>query len=347
MSRSISFKFKYVNEHGNEEGFFAKKGRFTEEALTLDRREIPLPAITKAMRRFDRLILQILVGDQGKTQLVCVAVKGKALVPLLESINRITSMFWAGARREALEKEGRGAEFRFEECPYCHSMIDLSDFEPTVESYCRFCETIVKSDGSALPKQQDLNTCDQCGYYATPREFGTFYFYFLLVVYGYSYGKKYLCGACCRGEAWKMFFANFLFVLGLPFAVIQLFRVYLRDRNFGGGTYNGLDAANLQASKGKAQAALEAYDRLIRDNGDTAGLRYNRGLALAQANQLEPAAGEFEQAFGLCSNYLPALEPLAHCYGATGQEDKLKALERDWGGEDEAPPEGSEAPPSV
>ena len=62
--------------------------------------------------------------------------------------------------------------------------------------------------------------------YARPREFTIMYFDFLLVVYGYRYRKVCRRDTCMRPEAWKMLLGNAPFVLGVPVALGQLWRVY-------------------------------------------------------------------------------------------------------------------------
>lgn len=333
LEQEIEFKFKRLNDQGAETSMFNKKGRLTATSLILHKETIEINKIVKAIRRFDRLLLQLENGT-----VIGLVVRGKALVPLMENINRVSSLYWAVEEQNKLDQQGRGREFRIEPCTYCGSAIQLTKFAHSEETYCGYCETVVKRDQAATPgesdDQQAMNVCDGCGYYSRPREFGTFYFYFLLIVYGFSHGKKFLCGGCCRGEAWKMFAANFIFLLGLPFAIIQLVRVYLADRGFTAG-YAGLDKANLKARKGKTKDALERYESMIHEHGDSCGLRYNRGLALAESGSLAEAGVEFEKALDLCSNYGPAVELLAACYQQTGNTEGLEALTKAWSDEED------------
>ena len=59
-----------------------------------------------------------------------------------------------------------------------------------------------------------------------------------------------------------MFFGNMLFVIGFPFAVMQLIRAY------GGGSalsrdFAGLDRANILAKNGKDDRAAILYEKII------------------------------------------------------------------------------------
>jgi hypothetical protein len=157
---------------------------------------------------------------------------------------------------------------------------------PSPQVYCPFCHTLGTMDALAGPikAEAQYRLCDQCGMYSKPRKFTIFYFYFLLVLYGFYQKETWRCPACMRPEAWKMLFGNLLFVIGVPVALVQLFRSY-------GGTdigrlFAGLDSANLKARQGNLAGAIEAYRRILTEHPVAAGIKYNIGLAALSKNDL-------------------------------------------------------------
>ena len=122
-----------------------------------------------------------------------------------------------------------------------------------------------------------------------------------------------------------MLLGNLLFVLGVPVALVQLYRSY-------GGTsvgtkYAGLDGANLRARRGDITGAIGAYQKILERVPVTAGVKYNIGTAFVQQNQLEEAAQMFEYSLADCSNYAPSASALAQCYTTLGAEEKLARSE--------------------
>jgi tetratricopeptide (TPR) repeat protein len=331
----IEFKYKHLTEEGNETGFMAKKGKLDDENLTLDKEEYPVKAFLKAERRFDRLILST-VDENSELIYISIAIKKGDLKAILKNINRITSKNIAENRREVLIKEGRGELCGSHECPHCQATIDLNGFPKTKQVYCDYCETIISLDGHAAANENQYTICESCGFFSQPKQFSTFYFYFLFVIWGYSHSKKYFCSACMRGEAWKMFFSNFIFVLGLPFSIVQLFRAYLGDKGDPAKTYAGLDKANLLAGSGKNQEALQAYMKISQNLHDSAGIRYNCAMSFLASDDYENASSQLESSLGLCSNYDPSFQLLYGCYDKLGQSEKMKTLKEIWGIKEDA-----------
>jgi hypothetical protein len=325
----MPFKFKYLDDEGNETGFFSKKGSFDGETLVLDDVPIVVEAILRAQRRFNRVILAVLQEGGGVAPIALAVTKGSA-GQLAQEINRESSVRWAKMRREALEEEGLGDTYRQETCPYCEAVVVVSGFPRTRQLHCEYCDSVATL-GEQRPRGEDsLRLCDECGYYACPQGFTTFYFYFLLVVYGFSQSKRYMCHSCMRGEAWKMFLINFIFVLGVPVAIVQLVRAYQGGR-FSSPDFPGLDAANAAAKAGKFDRSGPAYEAICSKLSAAAGVRFNQGMSLLVAGQ--PAAAEplLEAALADCSNYQPAAEALMGVYERLRKTERLAALEQQWG----------------
>ncbi len=333
----IRFKFRFLDDNGREAGFLSKRGSFDGTNLELGKETVPIIAVLRADKRFDRILLTLLAED-GAVSHAAFAVKTKNLHELLTALNRETSARWAVLRQEQLDKEGGGEKLRFRLCPYCEATVDLTNFGETPQIYCNFCDTIATVQGTP-PKHEPAHAlCDDCGYFSRPREFSTFYFYFLLVIYGWRQGKRYVCPGCMRGEAWKMLFLNLPFLLGVPFALIQLFRVYFSDRIGWKSSFAGLDAANVKARKGKWEPAIRSYVEICRSVSDYSGIRYNAGLALLAKGDAVAAATQFENALALCCNHAPSYNNACTCLEQSGQTGRLGELRTLWGeaGEPEA-----------
>lgn len=337
MSEIVEFKFHFVGEDGSKQGFLAKKGSFDGAVLTLGDSTIPIGAIGKALRRFDKILMTVATGED-QTGTIVLAVSGAAGKKLHTMINKAASRGRAEARQKELIESGKGDRFRSEVCPFCEATVDLSGFEATPQLYCDYCDSLATLDGSGPKDAASYQLCDNCGYYSQPKVFTLFYFYFLLVVYGWRSQQVHYCNACMRSEAWKMLFANLIFILGVPVAIVQLCRAY-----FGGSAlssaFKGLDKANALASAGKPAKAEKAgviYQQIAERVGPAAGVHYSHGLALARADRLRDAIGPLELALADCGNYHAAAETLYVCYDKTGQPDQAALIKALWSGDDEA-----------
>jgi len=323
----MRFKFKFLNEQGHEVGFFSKKGSFDGHTLMLDQTEIPASAIYEVDNRGNRMVL-VEAEDERNPSTVMFAVNSGSVPDLKQALGVARSAAAAARRKEQLTKEGRGSEYHEVVCPHCNATNDLTGFRDSPQISCEFCKAVATVDG-APAEEKHYRLCDECGMYSKPRQFTIFYFYFLLVVYGWSSRQTWRCPGCMRGEAWKMLFGNLIFLLGVPVAIIQLIRAY-------GGTdlasmYKGLDGANLKARSGKMEAAIVDYRKILERHPNSAGVKYNIGLAFAQQNQMEAAAKTLEAALNDCGNYQPAANLLAHCYSELGETEKLSDLRSEWG----------------
>jgi hypothetical protein len=324
----IRFKYKPLNLNGQETGLFSKKGELRPEALILDKTPIPLPAVAKTVRRNNRLILVVATQNDPVTLAIAIT-KGRAET-LKETIDQLCSARWAKAREERLSAAGKIQAFRSETCPYCRSIVDLSGFDPTPQMYCPFCETVVTVGPGAPRDEKTYRFCDQCGYYGQPKPFTTFYFIFLIAAVYYRYRTTTRCNACMRSEAWKMVLGNGLFILGLPFALVQLGRAYLGGSTFS-STFSGLDGANSASRRGRPEKAEATYEAILARAGRAAGIRYNQ--ALSQLGK-EPARAAVlaHAALKECSNYSPAAELTIQALSKMGRKEEAEAFKKLWGG---------------
>ena len=144
-----------------------------------------------------------------------------------------------------------------------------------------------------------------------------------------------------------MLFGNLLFIVGLPVALVQLFRSY--GGTDIGGLYPGLDRANLKARSGNFEGAIADYRAILERQPVSAGVKDNIGLAFLHDKDEAGAARMFEYALKDCANYQPAAAMLAQCYESLGETEKLAELKDRWGIKDEEEGDTSttrEAPPA-
>ncbi len=330
------FKFHWLNQNGQPTSMFRKKGNIEGETITLEKSEIPIAAIFQTLIRDKSMVITIATVDPANpySSLLLQLPSVKAANELKTSIDIIRSAIWAKQHREDLQKKGMGHTFRAGQCPHCDAVLILSDMPETPQLYCHFCDSLSTVDPTLEPirQEKDLRICEECGMYSKPQKFTIFYFYFLLVVYGFWQKSTWRCPPCMRGEAWKMVFGNLLFVLGFPWAVYQLFRSY--GGASVGGVYRGLDTGNLRARKGNLTGALENYREILSKVPVSAGVKYNLGIALLGQNNPRQAAESFELALADCSNYAPAYGQLTALYDQLGETEKRKALQAMWESEE-------------
>lgn len=313
MTTAVDFKHRLVDSRGQVRGFLvSSRGRLGPGGLVLKDRTVPVSAFLSAVARDKRVVFahQGLAG--GEPTGVVVEVYGTNPRDLAKAYNRLASDVEISRRRSELESQGRGGTMRVEVCKSCGASINLTDFEPTPEVMCPFCDS-VGSEAVPVKEQEQVRVCEKCGFYAFPRTITCFYFYFLLVVYGFRWQRKHMCGPCMRAEGWKMLAGNLIFLLGVPVAVTQLIRAYS-----GGAArstaYKGLERGNIDAKHGRAEQAAQRYAAIADQLGGSAVAAYNKGLAYARVSQMEPATQAFEEALLHCSNFVPAAQALAGCY---------------------------------
>ena len=324
----IRFKFRWLDEQGNVTGLFrSKKGAFDGQELVLDDLTLPVANIISLEIHEERLAVAFVDGDAADSKMF--HIYKVPAVDLKRAIDAVRSAAWAEITRERMVSEGRGDAFRTEICTQCNATIDLSDMPDTPQVYCVFCSSLMTTGPGGMPDEHELGLCEECGMFSNPKRFTIFYFYFLVVVWGFTSRVTHRCAACMRGTAWKMLLGNLPFLLGVPVAIVQLFRCY--GGKLTGNVMADLDAANLKARKGDMLAALQGYQKVLDQVPFSAGVKYNLAMALLQQNEIQRAADALELVVTDCVNYAPAYFPLSQCYEHLGEEAKLKELRRIWG----------------
>ena len=331
----IHFKLRWLDDQGNETGFFSsKRGSFDGQTLVLDDVELSVANIISMEAYDERLAVAFVAG--GMADSAAFRVYKVPAAHLKREVDVVRSATWAEMTREKMVEEGRGGSFRTTICSQCTATLDVSDMPETPQVYCHFCESLTTSGPGGMPDEHEFGLCEECGMFSKPKRFTIFYFYFLVVVWGYSSRVTHRCPACMRGEAWKMLLGNLPFLLGVPVAIVQLFRCY--GGKITGSVLADLDTANLKARKGDMLAALQGYQKVREQVPFAAGVKYNLALALLEQEEIQRAADSLELVLADCANYAPAYAALVSCYEHLGEEVKLKELRRIWGDDDEDVP---------
>ena len=332
LDELMEFKFHWLNDNGQATSVFRKKGSFDGDILILEEEEIPAEVIIDSACRDNRIALTVLTADEEEqfTTLLIQLSSKHEVERLKKSLDVTRSAFWAKQHHKELTEKGLGGTFRSDVCPECHATLILSNMPVTPQLYCHYCDSLSTVDPheEPIPLEQDLRICEECGMYTRPQKFTIFYFYFLVVVYGFWSNPTWRCPPCMRGEAWKMFFGNLIFVLGVPVAIMQLIRSY--GGSSVGGVFKGLDAGNIKARKGDLIGAVENYRTILGNVPVSAGVKYNIGMALLEQGNLEKAADTFEMALKDCTNYVPAYGQLLHLLEQLDETDRLKELKSMW-----------------
>ena len=225
MIQGVEFKFRYVRD-GDNQGLMARKGSAGMEGLTLGEDRLPYAHIIDTTTRDKRLLLVVspqapLTGDAAKYlngQVLVLEVYKVQALELEKIVDRACSIQEATRNKERLLEEGKGELFRTVMCPECKAVVDVSELSETPYVYCRYCESVLR-DRATATSGADYRICDECGFFNRVKGYTQFYFYFLLVVYGFSYKRRHLCDNCVGPIFWKTLLMNLIFILGVPSAI--------------------------------------------------------------------------------------------------------------------------------
>ena len=325
----VRFKFKWLDDEGNMTDLWRKSASFDGRVLQLDDTSIPVEAIVDLHLRGQSTYLWLRT-QSGKSVQTGFSVIGSDGLEIQQALNRQRREALIQQEQQRLEARGDGLQLREQECEHCRSPIFLSGLPQTPQVYCPVCDSLLTT--GVAPEQRWLESrhriCDECGMYSHPRKFTTFYFYFLLVIYGIWNKTTIRCPACMRGESWKMLLGNLPGLVGLPFSVVQIYRSYAKTSAL--DPMRGLDDANLRLRKGQIERALDDYDRLLERQPINAGVKYNIASGLVRKREFQHAQQMFEMSLDDCANYWPAVEGLLIALEQQGKEAEVEAVQRMW-----------------
>ncbi|NEQ38822.1 MAG: hypothetical protein F6K40_22135 [Okeania sp. SIO3I5] len=321
----LSFKLKYVDNHGTAQGLFAQKGFANEEAIILGKERLIYEDIANSTTRDNRLILAISPTASLSKKVSNQLINEAALVLEIHQINaldlkrfidRINSKKQAEITKQQFIEAAEGHLFYTVNCPECGATINLSRLNKTSYTYCRFCETIFQQNQDLMTKGSKYRTCDECQMFDRVQGYTEFYFYFLLIIYGYSFKRRYLCDNCADKVFWKTLLINFLFIVGIiPSIWIKIKSLMNRDSEL-----EELAKANALARIGNYQQADVIYSQLYNHYPNHPGLLMNEGLGHLFGNDGLGGAERFKRSLGYCSNYYPVINLIQKIQSTSQQQ---------------------------
>jgi hypothetical protein len=308
----LQFKFRYVRD-GQARGLRAKSGTASADRLELDGEPIRYEDIHDTTCRDRRLVVALApaapLGAKAakarqEERFLVLEVQKVDVQELERHIDRHSSEAAAERHRQQLVAAGDESLFRAVLCPHCGATIDLSGFNRTRYVHCRFCGSLLDKGERVVALGEGYQTCGECQMFGRVRGYTVFYFYFLLVVYGFSYGRRYLCDVCAVRQARRALLLNFVFLLGIPSSVYMWIKAVTGHEP----ELKELPKANALAQKGKYQQADPIYDRLLMRHAEHPGLLFNQSVGHLRGGQLQQAIDYLNRSLRSCSNYLPAMQ---------------------------------------
>jgi uncharacterized CHY-type Zn-finger protein len=317
------FKFRFV-QNGNVQGLRSKEGNAGISTLTLDNEEIPYSQISDTTSRDSRLVLLVqngqTLGENSRKQLkdntlVLHIYKEKAL-DLEKHIDRLASHAQAEQHRNALIQVKQGDKFRAVVCPHCQATINLTEYDKTRHIYCRFCESILDYQGQLVANGDDYRICDECNMFDQVQGYTVFYFYFLLIVYGFRYNRRHMCNTCAAKQAPKTLLINLPFLLGVPSALYMWYKAVTGHDP----ALKELSNANKLAKSGKYQEADKIYDKLLMGNPGHPGILLNKAMGHMKGEDGAGMVAQLNESLRGGSNYMPALRMVRNLQQAVNKQ---------------------------
>ncbi len=293
--------------------FGGGKATLAEDGIAFKEFVLPYEHIANTETR-DRnmvLVLSDTSAVQGKAlkylddDCLVVAISSPKTDLVEAAIDRRASAAEAEQNRMRLEMEGRAELYRESVCPHCQATIDLSELDHTPYIYCRFCHSLYQEGGAKA--DDDYRTCDECAMYDRVKGYTEFYFYFLLVVYGWSHKRRHMCDTCAGRVFIKNLLLNLLFIIGIPFAIAIKIKS-LSGRN---PELNDLAEANRLARKGRIMEANQLYEKLLARHRGHPGILMNQAIGYLNADRADLAVENLERAIDGCANYMPVFQLIA------------------------------------
>jgi len=304
LDKCITFRFRDLRPEGRGNGLLGGRGRLDERSLTLGDQAIPLERIVKGYRLPEVLLVEE-ITPEGVQQRPLQIVRGHG-PNLLRELNVRVSVRCAEVRRRELAASGTEGRLRTETCPYCGATVDLTDFPPSPQIYCGYCDSVCTTDSQAPPDESAYHICWTCGLYAYPKRLLSMTITFV----GDWHAEYHECTGCLKKHVGRALLGNLLGLVGLPFALWQFLRVHLGGPRFS-RAFSGLDKANGLVRKGKFDAAIVEYERIEQRMISCAGVRFNRAVALRRAGRTAEGRDVLAEALNDCANYVPAADALA------------------------------------
>lgn len=322
--QSTNFKFRF-SRNGSPTGFRAKTGMVLPHGVELAGELIAYEHILQTDTRDEWLVLAIspkqsLAAAQNfleEGSVLVLQVSGSSAATIQRNIDRGTSAIHVEQRRQELAAAGKSNEFHAAVCPHCRATVDLSELDRSGFIFCYYCSSIFNEGGQLITNGDSYRICEECAMFDRVKSYTEFYFYFLLVVYGWSSQKRHVCDQCAHGMFLKTLAANAIFLIGVPNAIsIKIRSMSGRDPNL-----KELARANALALKGKIDEAIPIYRQQHDNYQGHPGLLYNEAIGYLIAGREDDGVKMLEASMKLCSNYWPTLQLVQ---GSDDQEGKAE-----------------------
>ncbi len=341
LEAPILFKYRWFDESGAAAGFAGGPGRF--DGISLRFGEYVLDVDSMIGLHVDNGVFFLSAIDpQGELLNLNVEVFGTDPKKLEIAINASRSDAVAAREKKGLIAAGQADSYRDAICPFCKATILLVNLPETEQVYCEYCDTLYSRERTEMgDMERHFRICESCEMYSRPRSFSVFYFYFLVFTFGFHHDTTVRCSGCMRRSAWKMVIGNLFGLIGLPFALVQLYRSYSTRKLT--GVFERLDDANLLARRGRMDEALELYDQIMDRVPQNAGVKFNIASGLMFKRDYEHAEQMFELSLDDCANYWPSINGLLLSLQKQRKTKKIAVVRELWGLRPGPPPAGQTA----
>ncbi|MEM7332159.1 MAG: hypothetical protein AAF490_08705 [Chloroflexota bacterium] len=311
ITTEIAFKFKFV-KNGSAQGFRSKKASASTQRLFLNELNVPYDAIMDTTSRDNRLVIQLFPNsgvdeeirkEFAQSNVLILEVSQAKAIDLEKYIDRHASLQVANKRKKMLAAKGQEHLFKSITCPHCSATVDLTDYEKSPHIYCRYCESILSQSLELIADGDHYRHCDECNLFDRVQGHTEFYFYFLLIVYGFRSKRRHLCDACALKISNKALLINFPFILGIFPAL------YMRIKASQGkdGKIKNITKANKLALAGKYQEADTIYENMLMNHPDHPGILFNQAMAHFNGQDAQAGVDYVRRSMNASGNYLPSL----------------------------------------
>jgi hypothetical protein len=316
--KDMVFKF-HLMRNGTQVTTFRSKGYLTDEGLRLRKTLIPFQQI-KAVEVQDKYFVILLdsiamldkrlSASLGPRRDLVLTVAKKSARKLKQILDRTLSVQQAKLRHESLGEAGKADLFRATQCPQCGAAVDLTDYAVSPHVFCPYCESFFTETGEVLTSGDEYQICSKCGLFEYVQGYTEFYFYFLVVVWGYSVKDLFICRHCVRGVFRQMLLGNLLFILGL----IPTIQMWLKMSKARDPRLPQLTNACALVKRGRYEEAAPIFEGLHAAMPGHPGILLNQAIGHINGDDYEGAAAIVEESLVLCANY----EPTRLLRGRTG-----------------------------
>ncbi|MCT4612483.1 MAG: hypothetical protein N4A47_03845 [Clostridia bacterium] len=324
----MEFKFYWVGTNGQSYGLSPKKAVVERDKIIMDNEELLFDDVEEQRLEGKKLIIWLSnkehpfmkkkLNDDG---VICIEIcKGDKK----EAANSITSGMIEKKIRKSMET---GEHVDVTVCPKCGVKRILENGTDTL-IHCANCKSVYDERTKMIKIDSDkYGICDKTNLFGITNKYRMFELYFFLIYYSYSYGTLSLSMAHVKKNIntrlrndiialVASIVVGYFNPLGYLIILAVIFNVptsiYLRikaHKNLKLITDQkdkDLVEANTLMLKSDAEGAIKIYDKLLMDNPDNVGVKYNRFIAkMSLTDDADALKGEVEDFLKVSKYYEP------------------------------------------